>query len=263
MSAVAKKKDQLPTTGLNDALAQSGFSGFEEATSSSYAIPFLKLLQSGSPQCKRSNGEYIEGAAEGMVLHTISGQLFKAYEEPLHVIPCSFRECVNEWVPRAKGGGIVESHSVSSNVKRNARAVEDPENGKMKLVLPNGNELVDTANHYVLVWVGNEWEPALLSCVSSNLTFSRKWMSHMRNLKMDTSKGRISRPMFGSIYGLKTISRTKGEDSWYVFDFERIDDVGEPELIEKATDYISAINSGLAKEDVTNYDAETGEVVDS
>ena len=47
-------------------------SGFEEATSDSYAVPFLQVLQSGSPQCKKSDGKYIKGAEEGMIFNTVT-----------------------------------------------------------------------------------------------------------------------------------------------------------------------------------------------
>ena len=73
MSTALKKKEEaaLPAMMAESFAADAG-SGFENADKDSYAIPFIKLLQSMSPQCKKSNGAYIQGAEEGMLFNTVT-----------------------------------------------------------------------------------------------------------------------------------------------------------------------------------------------
>ena len=60
---VARATEQsvaIPTV-LDDSLLEVG-TGLEDTASTDYAIPFLQILQAGSPQIKKSDGKYIQGA---------------------------------------------------------------------------------------------------------------------------------------------------------------------------------------------------------
>ena len=41
--------------------------GFENASSDCYAIPYLQILQKGSPQCDDDNNAHIDGAVPGHI----------------------------------------------------------------------------------------------------------------------------------------------------------------------------------------------------
>ena len=61
--------------------------GLENVDSESIAIPFLRVLQSNSPQCDEAQAEFMEGARPGMFLETVSGELFdgkRGIENLLH-----------------------------------------------------------------------------------------------------------------------------------------------------------------------------------
>ena len=68
----------------------SGGTGLEDTSSEDYAIPFIRVLQSGSPQLKKSNGKYIEGAAQGMMFNTVTNRLYDGDEG---LASCSVRLC--------------------------------------------------------------------------------------------------------------------------------------------------------------------------
>ena len=71
-TAVAVKED----TAMVAAQSEDSGSGFEETSAESFAIPFLSILQSGSPQCKKSDGAYIKGAEEGMLFNSVTGDMY-------------------------------------------------------------------------------------------------------------------------------------------------------------------------------------------
>ena len=59
--AEVSSSDVIP---FDDDMLSQG-TGLEEATADDYAIPFLRILQSMSPQLKKSDGKFIAGAEEG------------------------------------------------------------------------------------------------------------------------------------------------------------------------------------------------------
>ena len=62
---MAKNENGKLPAGLAEAFeADSGF-GFEEVTSSDLQIPFLRIIQALSPQLKKSDAAFIEGAGQG------------------------------------------------------------------------------------------------------------------------------------------------------------------------------------------------------
>jgi hypothetical protein len=64
-SDVTIKKDNAVAT--LDFVADSGM-GLENIDKSDLALPFLKLLQSGSDETKKKHAKYVEGAEAGMFI---------------------------------------------------------------------------------------------------------------------------------------------------------------------------------------------------
>ena len=131
--AVAPKNELAPAN-LNYS-ADAG-SGFEETSQESYAIPFLSILQSGSPQVKKSDGAYIKGAEEGMLIDSVTQTLFA---DGVEVIPCHYTQRFIEWGLREQGGGFFGEHLPSDPIV--STTVRDD---KGRNILPNGHQLVDT-----------------------------------------------------------------------------------------------------------------------
>ena len=118
-------KKQLAEKSENALLTEVDMSeyaglGMEEATSDDFAIPFIVILQKNSPQVDETEGAYIEGARPGMIYNTVSGEMYDGRETGLFIIPVHFRKEIIEWVPRKKGGGLVEIHPAGSPIKNEA-----------------------------------------------------------------------------------------------------------------------------------------------
>src|SRR3972149_1780606 len=139
---VTKVETQLPAT-----LDYSKYAGqgTEQATAGDYALPFLAILQKLSPQCDENNLLYIGGGKAGMVIEMASGRLLDG-KQGINVVPCYFRKDLVEWTPREGGGGFVKSHGWQEKLMEQCER-----NDRGQLIMPNGNLLVDTKYHYVLV----------------------------------------------------------------------------------------------------------------
>ena len=103
---VAKKSTNLPAV-LN--LENDAGSGFEAVDRDSVAIPFLAVLQKGSPQCDEDDDAYIDGAKAGMFFNTATGQIFDG-KKGVTLIPAYFERMYVEWAPRDSGGGFRGTH---------------------------------------------------------------------------------------------------------------------------------------------------------
>ena len=88
---VAKTKgvELAKTDDMEAMFAGDAGRGLENVDKDCFAIPFLTILQSGSPQCKKSDGAYIKGAEEGMLFNTVTKDL---YDETHRILffPSSF-----------------------------------------------------------------------------------------------------------------------------------------------------------------------------
>lgn len=192
-----------------------------QTSSEDFAIPFLYILQSGSPQVKKSAGEYVKGAEEGMIFNTVSKQLYQT----VLVLAAHYERVFIEWIPRKLGGGFVARY-------KEAPEYEVNEDGAW--VLPNGNELKDTRQWYVLIInEDGSSEPATIGMSGSNIKASKRMMTTYR---LQKSK----KP-----FVLTTVPKENDKGSWFAWDFS----VGEfpegsEELAEMFKDFQESCKSG-------------------
>jgi hypothetical protein len=238
---MASKEIAKATAGevlvLDDDLL-SGGTGLEDTDSGDYAIPFVRVLQSGSPQLKKNHAKYIEGASQGMLFNTVSNAVYDG-DEGILVIPCAYTKKYIEWVPRDAGGGIVNSEHTVDILK------SATQNEKKKYLLANGNEVQETAQYFAII-VNNEEEPeeALLSFTSSQLSFSRRWNSMLKTSRVKNSAGdMVLAPMFANVYRIKTVEQSNDLGSWYGFTVEK-EKPTPIDLARLARDFMTAARSG-------------------
>lgn len=228
-STVQKVERNLPATQSDvlNMLVSESTSGFENVRPQDTAIPFLGLLQGLSPQVKRGHAQRIEGAEEGMFYNNVTGEVAAG---PVRVIPCAFQKAYVEWVSRENGGGFVKQHPDEAILKDTTRDLKNNE------VLPNGNHIVPTAYHFVLlVKEDGMLERAVISMTKTQLKKSRRWLSQMMNLQLKLPNGKVIKPpMFSHSYEVASVLEQKDNYSWYGFQ------VGSPQLVESAEVYAEA-----------------------
>lgn len=240
MSKEIEKRQSTDVVAI-DFAADLG-AGFEEADGSAYAIPFLKILQSGSPECKKSDGAYIKGAEEGFFFNTVTHTI----HEELLVIPCYYTHTYVEWGDRISGGGFKASYPASQGAELLAKCQK---NEKYQDVLPNGNLLVDSRNHYLLLTYPDlSFEPALLVLSSTQIKKSRRWMTMMQNVRINGQTA----PMFSQQYLLSTVAESNDKGSWFGLNVQHAGPVAQPRQYAAARDFRDSIRQGQVSVELTD-----------
>lgn len=216
--------------------------GFEETSQESYAIPFLSILQSGSPQVKKSDGAYIKGAEEGMLFNSVTQECYG--DEGVEIIPCHYTQRFVEWGTRESGGGFFGEHNPNDPI---VSTTERDDKGRN--MLPNGHQLADTRNHYVLIRRNGMLSPAVMSLSSSQIKASKTWMSMMQGVKQkNPTTGMFeTAPMFSNWYRVKTVAQSNDKGSWFGYKFELGGKVTDEAEYLEAKAFNHTVKSGLAK----------------
>jgi hypothetical protein len=218
--------------------------GFENVSKEDLGIPFLVVLQKGSPEVDRTHPDYatkaIKGAEAGDIVNTISRQiLYKVgSENPLRFIACGFEKLFVEWKDRESGGGMVRAHrdpNIVNECNRNERGQD---------ILRNGNIIVTTAYFYGLVITDTDRIPAIIGMSSTQLKKSRLWLNMMSAIKVQTSKGLITPPMFSHIYSLTTVPEANEKGSWFGWKISCLGQVNDPVMIAEAIETSKRATSG-------------------
>jgi len=181
--------------------ADSGM-GFEEVDKDDFQIPFVRILQALSPQLKKSDASYIEGASQGDIFNTVTHQVWDS-EEGIVVLPVYYQKKYLEFIPRAQGGGFVQELPRTDEVLSAARDWT---------LLSNGNEVVETHQHWVkIVHDDGSLETALIDMKKTQLRQSKTWNSLIGG---QFYKGTLA-PRWSATYLLT--SREDGNDkgSWH------------------------------------------------
>src|SRR3982751_762076 len=125
---VAIKEEGLPAEMLEELAADAG-AGLSTSADDNI-VPFIILLQDMSPEVKKRDPNYVEGAEAGMYLNRATKQLWagdRAMAERTGFPVLEFQHCyfdrqVVEWIPRQDGGGFVARYPVHGTIEDTMRA---------------------------------------------------------------------------------------------------------------------------------------------
>lgn len=267
-TAVAQVKDAaLPAEFDIDIYGDANL-GNENVGQDDITIPRLKIAQALSPEIKKAKAEYIEGCEEGSVFNSATRELYAGPGEPLTVINVAYVRRYIEWIPREKGGGLVNPNHDESILDQCTR------NDKGDYVLENGNEIVVTPEHFVIiVRADGTWEQAVLSMSGSKAKISRSWNTSIRNLKIrNPATGKFVNPArFYQSFLLSTVPETNDRGdffNWRVAQGEptiSLPEVGK-EVYLAAREFYDLVQSGAVRgevEDPHEESATTGSTTDA
>jgi hypothetical protein len=181
-------------------------------TTKDLSIPFLRILQAMSPQVKKREGSYVQGAEPGMFYNTATGALYSG-ETGVLFVPAHYERRITQWKPRGAGGGLVRDHGSNEAI-----LAQSQRNDKGKEVLSNGDELVTSGMYYGFILDGNDCTPAVLSLNGTQLKKARKWNNVIDALRVSDPKnpsGRFNPAMFYSTFLLTTVSESNDKGSWF------------------------------------------------
>jgi len=255
--AISKKEDNLPSV-IEDQIFETAGEGIDYDTSE-LQIPFLRLVQAMSPQLKKTDPKYIEGCSQGDMFNTVTGQYWDG-EEGVTIIPCYQETKYLEFVPRDSGGGFVGEISPDNPVIRQAKREGNKE------ILPSGNELVKSDQHYCIVLDKDIPTLAILDMKVSQLKVSRRWKTQIAMLKIKNKKGELVVPsVYANMWKFKSVEESNDQGTFFNWTFERVGFVQDKGLFEEAKKFRMSVMKGEAKaraEDIADTASSTTQADD-
>jgi len=228
--------------------------GSEDTSSSDYAIPFLNLLQSGSPQVEDNQPD---GAKAGMYHNSVTDELYETFVFQ----PCAQLHKVVEWKPRGEGGGggkgFVAVHELSSEVYKEALTANGGSPyGKLKNP-KNGNDLIET--YYMYGNILNDKGTEIVGFAV--VPFSSTKIKSLKNFNtsVDMIKGRPPKFAHRMLFSSTKEKNSEGQsyytshigpfkDNWKV---SMLDPTKDAEMLSDAMGFREMVLSGEA---VVNYE---------
>lgn len=193
--------------------------GYEGMSANDISVPYLSILQTGSPEVSGEQHERIPGAEAGRLYNTVTKQLYPA--EGLVIQPVCQDHCFVEWKPRTSGGGFVKKHGQYDDIVKAAKAAST-EFGKYKT--PSGNDLVETIYMVALIHASADLKvasdnfapaPIILTFSSTKLKPIKDFNNRMYTLVVSGGKP----PMFANRIVVKTVSETRSKGKSYNYAF--------------------------------------------
>jgi len=244
-------KQESGSLATLDFVADSGM-GLENVDKGDLALPFLKLLQSGSDETKKKHAKYVEGAEAGMFYNTVTKKLYNG-EKGIEVIPVFYKMTYPEWAPFEKREGRPIHNDRGPGIMSKVT-----QNDRNKDMLDNGNEIIKTANHFVVI-NGERPEKALMTMKSTQLKVSRQWNSLMENeFENDPNTGKsLQAPTFSRIYKLNSVENS-GSFTWHGYNVSMVRKVDNAGLYQMARDFYNSLKNSqqkaaTVKEEESNY----------
>lgn len=248
---VAVKKTTAVALPVMDFTADAG-AGMEGAGQDSFAIPFLTVLQKGSPQVDEASGASIDGARPGMLFENVNSRLFSG-KDGVTVVPCSYRREFLRWGSRDNGGGFKGAFTPEAvaEMRANGKIVELE--GRLYAPEPDGSvsptksdRFNDTRNHYLLILdeESGAWSEALLSLTSTQIKKSKMLMSALASVKLKNSAEQMyTPPTFANKVRITTVGESNDKGTWFGVKFDLAGQVDRAEVYAAA----KAFHANIAK----------------
>lgn len=258
-----KQSSNLPASA--SMFAGDAGAGMEGAGVESFAIPFLNVLQKGSPQVDEASGVAIDGAKAGMLYENISGQLIDG-KTGLTIVPCAYRRVFLHWsesngfqgemlpeeVAKLRSAGVIVEHKNRLYMPEKKGAEIDPE---------ETDRIADARNHYVLI-IDNKtgaWRQALISLGSTQIKKSRALMTALASVKMDVDGKLITPATFANLVKVTTVPESNDKGTWFGWKFELDGFVQSQDMYAAAKHFHKSVIEGQVKARYEEVDASAEE----
>jgi len=138
------KRDQAGALAESIFEADAG-QGISNIKQDDLALPFLKVLGQLSPECNKRDAKYVEGAEPGMIINTVTNEVFDGVKG-IDVLPVYYKRQYIEWQDRGESQGApVHIYEAGDDIPQTTRDKGNKDR------LANGNYLENTASHFVVV----------------------------------------------------------------------------------------------------------------
>jgi hypothetical protein len=210
---------------------QKGNAGSEEVTAKDMILPRVDVLQALSPQIKKSDPAYIEGAEQGQIFNTVTGRI---YGPSIMFIPVMFRKEFVLWKLRKAGGGFIGAFK------------DLPEANTVLASMPNPAdfEVVESHQHFCLILDPDGIEEAVFSMTKSKLKTSRALNTLIQIAGVDR---------FAKAYRIYAVEESGDKGDYWGFKVHQVGFVNK-ELYERARGLYELIKAGAADVDRSDRD---------
>jgi len=214
---VAPAAERGVSTHVNTDYGDQAGRGMEQTDQSDLKIPYLGVLQKGSPECDETDDAYVEGAKPGMLINSVTKELFDG-KTGVVFVPAHKAHCFVEWKPRDQGGGLVARHDKNSELVHACKKAS----GKTYGTIPTdeGNELVETK--YLTGFLLDDEDskdPSTIIVISFSSTKLKKFQAIYT--AMNTIKGKP--PMYAHRLRVRTVAEKNQHGSWYNLELTFLD----------------------------------------
>jgi hypothetical protein len=272
-SEVSEVKITLPAVAEEMLFSEedSG-AGFEGTSVESFAIPFIQILQKGTPMVDEDNPHYVEGAKAGHLFNSVTRQIYNG-KEGIDIIPCAFQRTFIRWGGRDSANpgfkGVLQVEEID-RLKHDPAQIKEVEG---RLYVPNADGTVDTKkndyyadtrSHFVLIIdpESGDFSRALFPLTSSQVKASKTLLTllHEKIIKRTDGK-RINPPTFANLVHVNTkpLTDNKG-NSWSGVEFTptRILGIEDRDLYEAAKQFNRDVVSDAVPVDYAKADYNNG-----
>ena len=221
------------------------------------AIPFLRVLQKGSPEVNPRDPKYIQGAQQGFFFNTVTKQIWDG-EKGILLVPVAFTKSFVEWKLRENGGGFVKDHGGDASILQ--KTTRDDRNRDMTA---DGTQITRSALYYVMqLQESGDFQTAAFALSSTQLKKANAWNSVIAGMKIrnpeNPAEFRTPRPYYWS-YKVTTVPESNEKGDWMGVKIETYKPVleleGGSEIYLAAKDYEAMVLRGAAKLDIGNMQA--------
>lgn len=258
--------------------------GLKNISNEERKVPFIRILQSNSPELEEGGVKYMPNAKAGMFINTSTKQLYSK----LVMIPCARDHKYIEYIPRAIGGGIVSIKKPDDETVLMLRAKQG-KFGKLAFNVTkrdnqgqalDGTEIVESFEVYAIL-IDPETDQQFRAIVSFSSTQIGKYQTlidRADGIQYQTGEGNVIKPPFWAHRWVLTTGNEKnkkGAFKGYVIGLEAkkadgSDDVPIKSFIKKSDPlYIAAkefskfVEAGQAEVDYAEAGADVAPVAET
>lgn len=238
--APVNAEGQLPVGyDLQDIMADAGV-GSADMGAGDLGIPYLTLLQPGSPQVKPGHAKYIEGARVNEWFNSATNEVFPG---AIDFIPCAYERKYVQWHDQdISDGGYVKDYPIDSDIMTRTRP-----NAKGQPSLPDeGHDLiVETAYQYGMMFNphSNRWDHVVMPLKSTGLKKNRRLNNLIAGATIPGTQLQAPRWLYS--YSMKGVLESKGNNSWYLPEPEKNPEPVTAEAYQAGKKFNAQFQAGL------------------
>lgn len=247
--------------------------GFEDLDARDMTIPFVSLLQSNSPQCKKKNDKRIDGAEAGFIHNTVDDRIWDG-DQGLVFVPAYIEKALVEWRPRGEdgsGGGFAGRHPWDGGIHQKMRSSGlGPKDWKTT----EGNNLRETYYVWGFIVDPDNLPETVEDCIDyaivafdrTKISVWRKYVTKLRQMMEPLdSGGKRKVPLWRNLIRIKSSYVPNGDNDYYNFDLtpargSRLESLLDDDsvVVEAAQAFRAAIKGGAAKANTDAFESATG-----